>query len=143
MEHVLHTCYTSINGSINYLQHNKNHTSAIIGFNISVLRTNATLFNQKTTLKKHMTDKKQATKKLIEPEIFQGAIVPMQDNAEFYMVVVEGSIYPPTVKHETFDEAFHESLRLSKKENRIAYVLKSITKVQQIPYVTKLKPITK
>ena len=51
------------------------------------------------------------------------------------MVVVEDSFYPPKKKHEKYDDAFQEMLRLSKKENKKAYVLISVTQVEQIPNV--------
>jgi hypothetical protein len=57
----------------------------------------------------------------------------------FYMVVVSGSIYPPTEQHNDFDYALGEATRLSKKENKTAYVLKSVTQVEQVSKITNLK----
>jgi phosphoribosyl 1,2-cyclic phosphodiesterase len=66
---------------------------------------------------------------------FTGKIEPFFDNKPFYMVVVEDSIYPPKEKHEKYEDAFQEMLRLSKKENKKAFVLQSITQVEQIPII--------
>jgi hypothetical protein len=69
---------------------------------------------------------------------FEGKIEPFHDSNPFYMVVVEGSI-SPTIKHDKYENAFQEMLRLSKKENKKAYVVLSITQVEQIPNVTQFK----
>ena len=66
---------------------------------------------------------------------FEGKIEPLTDCTPFYMVFVEDSPYPPKLKHQTYDDAFSEMLRLSKKENKKAYILVSITQVEQIPNV--------
>lgn len=66
---------------------------------------------------------------------FEGKIEPLTDCKPFYMVVVEDGVYPPKQKHENYEDAFHEMLRLSKKENKKAYVLISVTQVEQIPNV--------
>lgn len=66
---------------------------------------------------------------------YQGEIKPIFKAEPFYMVVVEDSHHPPTVKHEGYEEAFSEALRLSKKENKKAFVLMSVTQVEQIPNV--------
>jgi phosphoribosyl 1,2-cyclic phosphodiesterase len=67
---------------------------------------------------------------------FEGKIEPLTDLTAFYMVVVEDSIYPPKEKHLKYDDAFSEMLRLSKKENKKAFVLLSIAQAEQIPNVT-------
>lgn len=67
---------------------------------------------------------------------FEGAIEPLTSKKAFYMVVVEGSHNAPTVKHETYLDAFNEMLRLSKKENKKAYVFISLAQVEQIPNIT-------
>jgi len=46
-----------------------------------------------------------------------------------------GVIYPPKEKHEKYEDAFQKMLRLSKKENKKAFVLQSITQVEQIPII--------
>ena len=66
---------------------------------------------------------------------FEGKIKPLTDYKPFYMVVVEDGVYPPKLKHENYEDAFQEMLRLSKKENKKAYVLISVTQVEQIPNV--------
>ena len=66
---------------------------------------------------------------------FEGKIEPLTDCKPFYMVFVEDSVYPPKLKHEKYEDAFQEMLRLSKKENKKAYVLSSVTQVEQIPNV--------
>ena len=68
---------------------------------------------------------------------YQGTIKPLTDNNPFYMVVVENSHMPPQVKHENYDDAFKEALRLSKRENKTAYVVISMTKVEQVSHVTQ------
>jgi len=57
----------------------------------------------------------------------------------FYMVVVTGSIYPPTEQHKDFDYALGEATRLSKKENKTAYVLKAVAQVEQVSKITNFK----
>jgi len=66
---------------------------------------------------------------------FEGKIEPITNNEPFYMVLVEESVYPPKNKHLKYEDAFEECLRLSKKENKKAYVMLSITLVEQIPNV--------
>lgn len=63
---------------------------------------------------------------------FEGEIEPLTNCKPFYMVVVEDGINPPKLKHEKYEDAFQEMLRLSKKENKKAYVLISVTQVEQI-----------
>ncbi len=75
----------------------------------------------------------------VEPQHFEGVIEPLTDYRPFYMVVVEHGIHPPQTKHETYQEAFLECLRLSKKENKKAFVLKSLTQVEQVPNVVQFK----
>jgi hypothetical protein len=70
---------------------------------------------------------------------FEGKIEPFYDSTPFYMVVVEGSTHPPQTKHEKYEDAFLEMLRLSNKENKKAYVLQSVTQVEQIPNVSQFK----
>lgn len=64
---------------------------------------------------------------------------PIKVEEGFYMVVVEGSICPPTEKHNDYDYALGEASRLSKKENKTAYVVQAITKVEQVVNVKQLK----
>ena len=71
-------------------------------------------------------------------ERFQGKIENLNELKKFYMVFVEGSKYPPLLKHEKYQEAFEEMLRLAKKENAKAYVMEAITQVEQIQKVTQL-----
>lgn len=66
---------------------------------------------------------------------FEGRIEPLTDCTPFYMVVVEDGLYPPKLKYEKYEDAFEEMLRLSKKENKKAYVLISVTQVEQVPDV--------
>jgi hypothetical protein len=70
---------------------------------------------------------------------FEGKIEPLHDSTPFYMVVVEGGVHPPYNKHLKYEDAFSEMLRLSKKENKKAYVLQSVTQVEQIPNVIQFK----
>lgn len=69
--------------------------------------------------------------------MFVGTIENLNKPKVFYMVYVEGS-NTPQKKHEVYEDAFQEMQRLSKKENKICYVLKSIVQVEQIPKITKL-----
>jgi len=73
-----------------------------------------------------MTKKKQK---------FEGKIEAITSSEPFYMVVVEEGVFPPKTKHLSYQDAFEECLRLSKKENKKAYVLLSVTEVEQIPNV--------
>lgn len=66
---------------------------------------------------------------------FEGRIEPLTDCKPFYMVVVENGVYSPNMKHDKYEDAFQEMLRLSKKENKKAYVLISVTQVEQIASV--------
>lgn len=71
---------------------------------------------------------------------FEGKIEPLTYCKPFYIVIVEDSICPPMfIKHERYEDAFQEMLRLSKKENKKAYVLISVTQVEQIPNVKQFK----
>lgn len=70
---------------------------------------------------------------------FEGKIEPITKSKAFYMVIVEDSVYPPRLKHEKYEDAFEEMLRLSKKENKKAYVLLSVTEVEQIPNVKQFR----
>jgi len=75
------------------------------------------------------------------PPKYEGKIEPLRDTTPFYMVVVAGdrlSIDP--VVYKSYEKAYEECLRLSKKENKPAYVVKSVTQVEQIPNVTQFKP---
>ena len=73
-----------------------------------------------------MTKKKQK---------FEGKIEAITSAEPFYMVVVEEGICPPKYKHLNYKDAFDECLRLSQKLNKKAYVLLSVTEVEQIPNV--------
>jgi hypothetical protein len=73
-----------------------------------------------------MTKKKQK---------FEGKIEAITSSEPFYMVVVEEGIFPPKTKHLSYQDAFEECLRISKKENKKAYVMLSVTLVEQIPNV--------
>ena len=77
--------------------------------------------------------------RLVGKPKYQGTIEPLRTSKTFYIVWVEGSIISPKIKHETYEEAFTECQRLSKKENKTAYVLKAQTQVEQIPNVIQLK----
>jgi hypothetical protein len=57
----------------------------------------------------------------------------------FFMVVVDKGNFPPVKKHDTYQEALDEAMRLSKKENKDAYVLQSRVKVEQIPNIIQFK----
>jgi hypothetical protein len=70
---------------------------------------------------------------------FEGKIETLTKATPFYMVVVEGSIYPPTQKHEKYEDPFNESLRLSNKENKKAFVMLAVSQVELIPNITHFK----
>jgi len=70
---------------------------------------------------------------------YEGEIKPIIDNKSFYMVVVMGGNMPPTKKYKNYDEAFAECNRLSIKENKVTYVVQSLTEVRQISNVTQLE----
>jgi len=70
---------------------------------------------------------------------FEGKIEPLNTEQKFYMVWVEDSIYPPKQKHDKYEDAFEESLRLSKKENKKAFVVMAVTKVELIHNITQFK----
>jgi hypothetical protein len=73
-----------------------------------------------------MTKKKQK---------FEGKIEAITSSEPFYMVVVEEGVFPPKNKHLSYQDAFEECLRISKKENKKAYVMLSVTLVEQIPNI--------
>lgn len=81
-------------------------------------------------------------KKKVQVNKFSGEIKPLTSTDPFYMVLVEGSVYTPTIKHEDYNAAFEEMLRLSKKENKKAWVMVSVTQVEQVPNVTQLANMT-
>jgi hypothetical protein len=66
---------------------------------------------------------------------YEGKIEPLTSAQPFYMVVVEEGIFPPKTKHLSYQDAFEECLRLSKKLNKKAYVMLSVTLVEQIPNI--------
>ena len=66
---------------------------------------------------------------------YEGKIEPLRDKKPFYMVVLEGSYNAPKVKHENYEQAFNEALRLSKSENNNAYVLISVSLIEQVPNI--------
>jgi len=70
---------------------------------------------------------------------YEGDIKPLVNTTPFYMVIVEESLYPPKVKYETYEEAFQEALKQSKRFNVKAYVMGSVTQIEQIPNVTQFK----
>jgi len=69
---------------------------------------------------------------------YVGSIEPLRCAKAFWMVAIENG-YTPIKKHESYEEALAECQRLSKKENKTAWVLKAETQVEQIPYVIQLK----
>lgn len=75
--------------------------------------------------------------KKIKPK-FEGKIEPIRRSEKFYMVVVEGGHTPPSKKHEEYDDAFAEALRLTKMQNKKAYVVQAITEVELIANVKLL-----
>jgi hypothetical protein len=52
----------------------------------------------------------------------------------FYMVFVEGG-NTPQVKHEEYNDAFLEMVRLSKKENKKSYVVKVVSMCELTPNI--------
>jgi hypothetical protein len=70
---------------------------------------------------------------------YKGEIKPIVSDKVFYMVVVESGNTPTTKKHYSYEEAFAECNRLSKKKHKIAYIVKAITEIRQISNVTQLE----
>ena len=68
--------------------------------------------------------------------VFVGEIEGFKSPPPFYIVWVEGSLFPYTTKHTMWEDAYKECLRLSAKENKTAYVLVSETEVEQVPKIT-------
>jgi len=66
---------------------------------------------------------------------FEGTLDKISNTKPFYMVLVEGSHTTPSVKHEDYNEAFQEGLRLANKENKNTYILYSLSQVSLIPKV--------
>ncbi len=54
----------------------------------------------------------------------------------FYMVIVEGG-NTPQVKHQEYNDAFLEMVRLSKKENKKTFVVKVVSMCELIPNVVQ------
>ena len=54
-----------------------------------------------------------------------------------YLVVVQGSQYPPRIFHDNYNEALNEATRLATKENKKAYVVEVMAMVELTPNVTK------
>ena len=81
-----------------------------------------------------MANKKKSE---VEHNRFHGYIEPMglASEKKFYFVVVEGSATPPTVKHENYDDALNEAVRLSKHLNKVAYVVEAVTKISPVTHV--------
>jgi hypothetical protein len=76
--------------------------------------------------------------RLVAKPKYKGTIEPLRTSKLFWMVVVENG-YAPLKKHDSYEEAFEECSRLSKKENKTAYVLKAETQIEQISNVIQLK----
>lgn len=73
---------------------------------------------------------------------FEGEIKPLTNTESFYMIVVEGSSYPaPTRRYSDYEEAFNESLRLAKKENKKTFVLLAVSQIELIPNVIQFTKI--
>jgi hypothetical protein len=66
---------------------------------------------------------------------FEGVVEPFNNKKPFYMVVVEGNHTPPKVKHESYNDAFDEAMRLCKKENKTTYVVSSVTQINLVPKI--------
>jgi hypothetical protein len=76
--------------------------------------------------------------KLEEQPRNKGTIEPLRTATSFWIVWVDGSHVNHFKQHTTYEEAFAECQRLSKKENKTAYVLKAETQVEQISNVIQL-----
>jgi hypothetical protein len=76
--------------------------------------------------------------RLVAKPKYKGAIEPLRTAKSFWMVVLQNG-YAPVKMHESYQEAFEECSRLSKKENKTAYVLKAETQIEQISNVIQLK----
>lgn len=61
----------------------------------------------------------------------------MENQTEQFLVVVQGSQYPPTILHDTYNEALMEATRITKKENKRAYVVKVVAMVELTAIVTE------
>jgi len=77
--------------------------------------------------------------RLVGKPRYKDTIEPLRTNKAFWIVWVDGSHNTNFKQHDTYEEAFAECQRLSKKENKTAYVLKAETQVEQIPNVIQLK----
>jgi hypothetical protein len=75
----------------------------------------------------------------METQKYEGEIKPLTSNKSFYMVFVKGGSKYPIREHENYHDAFNECNRLSHLENKTAYIVKAITKIQQISNVTQLE----
>ena len=73
------------------------------------------------------------------PNDYEGKVEGFKNTKSFFIVIVEGSNTPPTKKHDKYIDAFNECMRLSKKENKKAYVLVAISEIEQIPNITQLE----
>jgi hypothetical protein len=76
--------------------------------------------------------------RLVSKPKYKGTIEPLRKSKSFWMVVIENG-YAPVKKHDSYEEAFEECSRLSKKENKTAYVLKAETQIEQISNVIQLE----
>ena len=74
----------------------------------------------------------------IEKPKFEGSVDNLKQHKTFYMVLVEDSPTAPKIRHDDYDSAFQECMRLSKQEGKTAYVLISATEIEQIPSVKQL-----
>jgi hypothetical protein len=76
--------------------------------------------------------------RLVAKPKYEGTIEPLRKSKSFWMIVIENG-YAPVKKHDSYEEAFEECSRLSKKENKTAYVLKAETQIEQISNVIQLE----
>jgi hypothetical protein len=97
---------------------------------------------EKTTLKKDTIksddledSRKELTKKIFG--MFAESLIQEKINSGKFMVIVEDKLYPPTLFHESYDEALTEAIRLATKENKKAYVVKVMAAVEITHNVTK------
>ncbi len=66
---------------------------------------------------------------------YEGTIQGFTENP-FYMVIVDGG-NAPTKKHDKYNDAFLEMVRLSKKENKKCFVVKVVSMCELIPNIVQ------
>jgi hypothetical protein len=60
----------------------------------------------------------------------------------FFIVLIEGVNHTPNVKHDDYQTALDESIRLSVNTNKTTYVLSAVAECKQVSSISNFKTFT-